>query len=1108
MTATARVLDLSNLIANQGFIIQGDAAGDLAGFSVSSAGDVNGDGTTDLIVGAPTGDNGGNYAGEAYVIFGKVGVTRANIDLTQLSASDGFIIQGDAAGDEAGWSVSAAGDVNSDGIEDLIVGARWGDNGGAEAGEAYVIFGKAGTTRANIDLTQLFVGDGFVIRGDAAGDSLGYSVSTAGDVNNDGLDDVIVGAKGSDAAGGNDNTGKAYVIFGKAGLSRANIDLTRLSASDGFIIQGDAGGDQAGWSVSGAGDVNNDGIDDLIVSAPGVDRGGPGGTDIGDAYVIYGKTGATRTNINLSNLAPGDGFIIHGASPNFHGVRSVASAGDVNGDGFADLIVGGQILVGGGYYGPTLGGEAYVIFGKGGTTRADINLENLAPGDGFIVRDSAYDGASWSVSAAGDINHDGLADFIVGAPGGDDGGTNAGVAYVLFGKAGPTRADIDLHNLAAGDGFIIKGDAAGDQAGFSVSAAGDVNHDGIDDLIVGAPNCDNGGSDAGEAYVIYGSATIGISATRPSVYVTGQTVASGQEINGTALAVPFDPNGGSDIATITFRILGTAHGKLLFDGVAVSGSVKTVLIQNLDRLSYIPGTIDGNTDTIQVTLTDKGGLKDQQTFTIAMDADVAVGTVVPVSKFGNLPYAATVAVDAEQIFDDGIKNFRGTGVALSSDFVLTAGHVVTQWGIVNGVAGLQVADSVRVTDSASQPNLVSRYLTNAAVSGDPAANIQQGEIFFPAEYTQLPSPLLEIGDPNANDIALMHFSESATAKPKAVGMVIFLDQQDFADGLVGMSIGFPGTVGNARVLVEDTGDIFGPANDYTLSDIAETDPFRNLTTAEQTQVLHAFNAQIETNILVSNGWSGGGLFLSGFADLLPKLAGVLSGGTPGLNSTFAPITLNTYFEIAAQMLAQGSVKNGNLLPWNAIVGSEVADNFVGTYRRENISGNAGADSLNGGRANDVLFGGLGADSLVGGTGDDRIAGGLSIDRLLGGDGNDTLDGGANADFLSGGAGGDVFVFTTALGPTNIDQVSDYNVAADRIELENSIFVGLASGVLAGAAFRANLTGLATDATDRIVYERDTGFLFFDADGNAAGARVQFATLSAGLALASGDFIVV
>ncbi|WP_342449561.1 VCBS domain-containing protein [Falsiroseomonas frigidaquae] len=756
-----QIIDLATLTAAQGFVIQADSAADNLGRGVSSAGDVNGDGFDDLIVGAEYDRDGGSSAGKAYVVFGTAsgfGVDvggRQVIDLATLGAAQGFIIQGDAAGDRLGRSVSSAGDVNGDGFDDLIVGARYGDDGG----EAYVVFGTASGFgvdvggRQVIDLSELGAAQGFIIQGDAAFAQAGASVSSAGDVNGDGYDDLMVGAPGNDA-------GEAYILFGGAfgassdpvttvgtaaaemliggigddtltggggldvlrggggddlliaadagfrvveggngtdtlalsgntltldlttvpaprigsveridltgsgnntlvldrlavlGLTEQRvdgvailmvdgnagdtlrlteaqwasagtmdiggvtytrlvssdgsaeirvaaavtvgsfvppapvIDVTTLDAAQGFIIQGEADFDRTGTSVSSAGDVNGDGIADMIVGAYG------GAGNHGEAYVVFGRRdgfgvadGAGRQVVDARSLSPAEGFVIRGDVPGDQMGRSVSSAGDVNGDGFADLILGSFRASGGGSF----AGEAYIVFGSADgfgslvDGRQLVDLSNLSASQGFILRGgSANDRAGGSVSGGGDINGDGFADLLVGAPqtytadrglayvlfgaasgfgvaeggrqvldlgslsgsqgfamGGisnsdrfgtgtsfagdvngdgfddiiigatfdDSGASEAGAAYILLGKAGGFASMPDLANLSAADGWRIQGDAAGDQTGISVHSAGDVDGDGYDDVVIGAPGGADGGTYAGEAYVLFGRAT-------------------------------------------------------------------------------------------------------------------------------------------------------------------------------------------------------------------------------------------------------------------------------------------------------------------------------------------------------------------------------------------------------------------------------------------------------------------------------------------------------------------------------------------------------------------------------------------------------------------------
>ena len=205
------MIDLGLLNAPLGFVLEGEEAGDSAGFSVELVEDINGDGIDDVIVGARHGDAFGiPDIGETYVIYGVAGTARGRIDLGDLSSEQGFVIEGDSSGDQAGFSVSSAGDFNGDGIGDLIVGAHRGDDVGFNSGEAYVVFGVAGSTRGRLDLTGLAAPEGFIIRAESSGDSAGFSVSSAGDVNGDGIDDLIVGAPYGDAGG--PQSGQAYVI--------------------------------------------------------------------------------------------------------------------------------------------------------------------------------------------------------------------------------------------------------------------------------------------------------------------------------------------------------------------------------------------------------------------------------------------------------------------------------------------------------------------------------------------------------------------------------------------------------------------------------------------------------------------------------------------------------------------------------------------------------------------------------------------------------------------------------------------------------------------------------------------------------------------------------
>ena len=276
-------------------LLGGNGYGDTMS-SVVSVADVNADGIDDFAIGAPYGDPfSRSDAGIVHVFFGQTGLVTSAVDLlTYSSGSAGFRIFGAVAGDYCGISISSSGDVNHDGIDDLIVGCRYADPlSRTDAGMAYVIFGhNMSTAFTDLDLASFTSGvKGFKILGAASGDNTGRGVSGAGDFNGDGIDDVIVGVIGADPFTRND-AGAAYIVYGHTTATAfTDIDLNALTSgatAQGMRIAGAVSIDQCGISVSGASDVNNDGIDDVVVGC--LTASPQSRTLAGTVYIIYGKS--------------------------------------------------------------------------------------------------------------------------------------------------------------------------------------------------------------------------------------------------------------------------------------------------------------------------------------------------------------------------------------------------------------------------------------------------------------------------------------------------------------------------------------------------------------------------------------------------------------------------------------------------------------------------------------------------------------------------------------------------------------------------------------------------------------------------------------------------
>ena len=446
-------INLRSLNAGDGFRIDGENFGLFNGEFIS-AGDVNGDGYDDIIIGAYAADYNGGDSGSTYVVFGKESGFRTT-DLSELDGSDGFRIDGESAGDFSGYSV-ATGDVNGDGYDDVIIGAQYADYNGINSGSTYVVFGKESGFSRTTGLSELDGSDGFRIDGENSHNSSGDSVSSAGDINGDGYDDIIVSAPQTHSNEHRGN-GSSYVIFGKeSGFSRT-MNLSELDGSNGFRM------DLSGRSISSAGDINGDGYDDIII---GASRFGVASSLGPLTYVVFGKESGFSRTVDLSELDGSDGFGI-----NRSGV-SVSSAGDFNGDGYDDIIIGAPRA---GLDGNIYGQSSYVVFGKESGFSRRMDLSKLHGSDGFrIDGGSAFSFTGLSVSSAGDVNDDGYDDIMIGK-------SSYGTSYIIYGYATLSiDENADGSTVLVSVGRVVATDAdASDTLTYSIVTAVDQNGDSV-----------------------------------------------------------------------------------------------------------------------------------------------------------------------------------------------------------------------------------------------------------------------------------------------------------------------------------------------------------------------------------------------------------------------------------------------------------------------------------------------------------------------------------------------------------------------------------------------------------------------------------------------------
>ena len=971
-------IDLQSLDGTDGVWISSPSDGDPPygpgiGHAVASAGDVNGDGIADLMIGSLDG---------SYIVFGSASGFGPSFDLSTLDGTDGFRFL-------AGYlALASAGDVNGDGFADLIVGDPYAPRGlSNQVGASYVLFGQASGFSADIGMTALDGTAGFKILGAAAGDMTGYSVASAGDINGDGYDDLIVGAPKIDSRGSTESGG-SYVIFGKASGFGAEIDLRNLDSTVGFRLLGWESGDLAGFSVASAGDVNGDGYDDLIVGAP---RASLNGYNSGASYVVFGAASGLSSTY-LYQAALGDlnkGFILSGAAGDRSGT-SVASAGDVNGDGYDDLIIGAPYA----RNGIVRSGTTYVVFGKA-VVDTNIDLSAVNGTNGFKLHGERGSESGYRVSSAGDVNGDGFADVIVGG--------RKGYSYVVFGKASGFAAEFKLADLDGTNGFRLHDVVPSyEPAGYSVSSAGDVNGDGYDDLIVGGLEADLGPEynyeyRPGSAYVVFGGA---FGESTAPVTITGSMAAEvlmggrGDDVlTGGGGADVFHAGTGDDllrVADLTFRRVDGGNG---IDTLALAGAG---LVLDLTT-AVSAGRLEG---IERIDLTGSGGN------TLKIDGAAVLGGVGAASGGGHVLTVVGDSGDRVVLGELGWTKvgFLSEGSILFDRWVRGDAELHVQQGIGMGLPIVGTAGATIVGGKSAD------WLLGAA--GDEILDGRQGADTMVGDLGDDTYRVDDEGDEvvelDNGGIDTVNTNLSSYALSAHVENVQFFGTGDFTGHGNELANILIGRAGNDTLDGGDGNDTLrGGGGEDRMTGGAGDDTYR---------VDDAGDEVVELD----------------------------NGGIDTVNTNLSSYTLSAHVE-NVQFFGTGDfIGHGNQLA-NILMGRAGNDTLDGGDGNDTLRGGGGEDRMTGGAGDDTYRVDDAGDEVVEldnggidtvntnlssytlsahvenvqffGTGDftghgnelaNILIGRADNDTLDGGDGNDTLRGGGGEDRMTGGAGDDTY----------------------------------------------------------------------------------------------------
>lgn len=865
-------------------------------------------------------------------------------------------------------------------------------------------------------LDQIDGTNGYLIAGAQFSSKFAEWVASAGDINGDGFEDIIISADEYDF-GATTKAGAVYVLFGGAaglaaldiadGLVDGIIQTSLLDGYNGFQVHGTLVNQQFGQSVNGAGDVDGDGFDDLII---GVDNL-PGG----QVYLLFGKATGFAASGTPVLTAGADGYIFSPVGPNSGDDLgySVSSAGDFNGDGFDDFIIGAR------FADPNSGatndgeGAAYLVFGgranleqldgDDGATGGAINLGNLSVGEGVVISTTGTgQTAGYSVSALGDINGDGFDDIGVTAPNDDPfGGTsNEGRAMVLFGRPDSIGIAplINGASLNGVQGFWMGGLNAGDRLGDEISGGGDVNGDGFDDIIVTAARADPYGiSSAGSAYVVFGKSVF-----RRNLDLSTLDGSNGFRVHGARTA---------DYTGISASILGDINGDG-FDDVAIGAHFFDSLAGvNVGALYVVFGKAGGFEADIDLTaLNGNDGFRiegtpefkaiarnlGQQLGDINGDGfdDILVGAYGGFADgeafiiFGHKAEASVVRMgtDLSQTQNGGIGDDEIYGNDGDDTLIGHEGDDLLDGGAGNdiliGGAGADEHDGGSGTDRASYITAASGIVLDLALPGASTGDAA-GDTFLSIEEWEGST---HSDDMRGDDSGNTFFGDAGDDTINGRGGDDTLFGGSGADLLNGGS-----GVDRASYMTSALGVLVDLAFTGANSGDALGDQFVEIEDLEGSAFDDELRGDDNANTILGGagadtiyGRGGNDMLLGGAGDdvLLGGVGrDVLDGGAGQDRAQYHQAAAGLQADLAASHVNTGEADGDTYTSIEDLLGSNFNDTLSGDDFDNVISGHGGNDTIFGRAGNDTLNGGAGDDVLIGGAGVDTYNGGAGIDRV-------------------------------------------------------------------------------------------------------------------------------